>query len=269
VLHSAVGAKRPYRSRLSMALAIVALATVGAASASAELTQSGNLFIRFDGGISPQALPRKALAPIAVRIEGTIKALGGDQPPAARRITIALNGGGRLSAKGLPVCHRRQVDLTSSSEALAACGPALVGAGGLTVRTNLSNQATSLARGEILLFNSVGHGRTEILAHVSVHNPAPVTRVVEFDVHHSSGTYGTVITTKLPDSLTRNIYLKSIFLQLQRRYVFHGERRSYLSADCAAPAGFPGAVFPFARASMSFDDGRTLSSTMTRSCKVR
>ena len=44
--------------------------------------------------------------------------------------------------------------------------------------------------------------------------------------------------------------------------------RSYLSAACDAPAGFPGASFPFAHASMTFADGRTLASTLTRSCRV-
>ena len=51
--------------------------------------------------------------------------------------------------------------------------------------------------------------------------------------------------------------------------LYRGQRRSYLSATCDAPAGFPGATFPFAHASMTFADGRTLSSTLTRSCKVR
>ncbi|HWO15929.1 MAG TPA: hypothetical protein VNM89_04380, partial [Solirubrobacterales bacterium] len=63
---------RPLPGRpLKIALAVTALAAVCAASAFGELVQRGNLFIRFDGGITPNALPRKAPAPIAVRIEGT------------------------------------------------------------------------------------------------------------------------------------------------------------------------------------------------------
>jgi hypothetical protein len=48
---------------------------------------------------------------------------------------------------------------------------------------------------------------------------------------------------------------------------FHGKRRSYLSASCPAPKGFPGAAFPFARASFGFGK-QTLTSTLTRSCRV-
>jgi hypothetical protein len=78
-----------------------------------------------------------------------------------------------------------------------------------------------------------------------------------------------VITGTLPPSVNRNGYLESIFLQLGRRYVYRGRPRAYLSASCPAPSGFSAAIFPFARASISFDDGRTLSSTLIRTCRVR
>jgi len=240
-----------------------------AATASAELTQSGNLFVRFSGGISPRALPRNALAPIAVRIEGTIKTPPGQVPPPLRKIKIALNSSGRLSTSGLPRCRQDQLDAATPSEALAACAPALVGGGGFTAITSFPDQPTYLMHGEILLFNSVVHGHAAILAHIFQKDPAPATRAVVFKIHRSSGTFGTVITGELPEETDNNGYLKSIYLQLQRRYVVHGHPRAYLSASCAAPAGFTEAVFPFARASMSFDDGRTLTSTLNRSCAVR
>ena len=56
---------------------------------------------------------------------------------------------------------------------------------------------------------------------------------------------------------------------LQRRLRCRGHRHSYLSAACATPPDLPGAVFPFARATFAFADGRTLSSTLTRSCTVK
>jgi len=254
--------------RLAIGLATVVLLALGAAFAFGEVTQRGDLFVRFDGGISPLALPRKSLAPIAVRIEGTVRVPAGRRPPAVRRIRIALNRGGRLSTRGLPVCHRRQIDPATPSEALAVCGDALVGAGGLVAKTAFPEQANSILRGEILLFNGVEHGRPAILAHVFQSDPAPIAHIVVFHVRRTAGTFGTVITGQLPPALNRNGYLKSIFLQLERRYAFRGHPRSYLSASCSAPPGFAGATFTFARASMSFDDGRTLSSTLIRSCRV-
>jgi hypothetical protein len=276
------GEQRPLRSggrlsrrllpgrRLSVALAVTALAAVGAASAFGELTQKGNLFVRFDGGISPNALPRKSLAPIAVRIEGTIRTPAGQKPPGLRRIRIALNREGRLSTRGLPVCGRSRIAAATPSEALARCGPALVGSGGIVARTSFKDQpSTYLLRGSLLLFNAVVHGRPAILGHLYQGYPAPITNIIVFDIRHTGGTFGTVISGTLPLSVNRNGYLKSIFLQLQRSYTYRGRPRAYLSASCPAPPGFPGALFPFAHASMSFDDGRALSSTLVRSCKVK
>ena len=257
---------RPLKRALAL---LVAVMLITAASAAAELSQKGELFVHFGGGISPKALPRDTPAPIAVRIEGTIKALSGQQPPALRQIKIALNSAGRLDAKGLPVCQSSQIEFATATEALGACAPALVGAGGIVARTDLPGQPNALIRGEVLLFNGIEGGHPSILAHIFQKKPAPITRVVVFHIGHAGGRFGTVITGRLPAALNSHGYLISIFLQLQRRYAFKGREKAYISASCAAPAGFSAAVFPFAKVSMSFEDGRTLASTMTRSCKVR
>jgi hypothetical protein len=249
-------------------LLLVPLATL-AASASAELTQRGDLFVRFDGGIAPKALPRQVPAPIGVRIEGAVKAPSGGEPPSLRRIRIAINRAGRLDTRGLPLCQRHRIEQATSAEALTACNAALVGAGGIVARTSLPEQPAATARADMLLFNGREHGRPAILAHVYQTQPTPLTQIVVFEIRHQEGTFGTVITGQLPPELNRNGHLRAIFLQLERRYVSRGHPRSYLSAACSAPAGFTVATFPFARASMAFDDGRVLSSTLVRSCRVK
>jgi hypothetical protein len=256
------------RVRLALALASLLLLGPAAGSASAELTQKGNLFVRFDGGITPVALPRSTPAPISVRIEGRIRVPDEQEPPALREISIALNKGGRLDTTGLPVCRRSQVELAEPAVALAACGPALVGSGGIVGRTELPGQERAQVRADVLLFNAAIGARRAILAHVYQKRPPAIYNIV-FSIKHTAGTFGTVITGRLPTSVNRSGYLESIFLQLERRYSYRGRQRSYLSASCAAPAGTSLAVFPFARASMSFDDGRTLSATMVRSCRVK
>jgi hypothetical protein len=54
------------RRRFAAFLAVLALALTAVSTANAELTQRGDLFVRFGGGISPRALPRHSFAPIAV-----------------------------------------------------------------------------------------------------------------------------------------------------------------------------------------------------------
>ncbi len=248
--------------------AVVALLSL-TALADAELTQKGNLLVRFNGGVTPRVLPRHSLVPVSVRVDATIRVPPGHSPPPLRHIEIALNKGGRLTTAGLPVCRRGKIDSATTAGALQACQSALVGAGGIVGRTAIADQKTFVLRGDLLLFNSRDHGRQAILAHVYQSKPAPISRVIVFRIRHPRGVYGTVLSADVPYSLNHNGYVKSIFLQFQRRYTYRGRHLSYLSASCPAPPGFPRTTFRFARASMSFADGRTLSSTLIRTCKAK
>jgi hypothetical protein len=239
-----------------------------AAPAGAELVEHGDLFVNFKGGLEPSALPRDSLAPIGVHIAGTVKTLSDDRPPALRRISIALNRGGVLNATGLPLCRRRQLEAASSRTALAECGDALVGEGTYRANTAFPEQGSFPSDGKILAFNAIVDGRPAILAHIFGTEPVSSTRIVVFYIRRMAGAYGTELSGELPASVNRYGYVKRITLSLFRRYVYRGRQRSYLSAACPAPAGFPGASFPFARTSMAFADGRTLASTLTRNCRV-
>ncbi len=248
--------------------AAVAMLGLAAPATHAELTERGDLFVTFKGGIDPKALPRTHLAPIAVSVAGRIKTLSGKRPPSLRRITIGLNKGGVLNSYGLPACHYGDLRAASPKQAMAACGRARVGGGTYSAKTAFPEQETFPSSGRIMAFNAVYKGHRAILAHIYGGNPVPITRIVVFHIRHDSGTFGTILTGYLPDSLNHYGYVVGIYLKLFRRYVYRGQRRSYISAACAAPAGFDLASFPFARASMRFADGRNLASTLTRSCRV-
>jgi hypothetical protein len=235
----------------------------------AELTQRGDLFVSFSGGIAPTALPRHSRAPISVRVAGVVRTLSGERPPALRQIKIAINQDGHLDTRGLPVCQMRQVEASSNAQALAICGAALVGGGHYLAETAFPEQGAFPTQGRILAFNSIVEGHRAILAHIYGVDPIPISRIIVFHIQHVHGAYGTLLTGALPATINHYGYVKRLSLSLHRNYTYRGQRRSYISASCPAPAGFPGAVFPFAHASMSFADGRTLASTLTRSCKVK
>lgn len=252
---------------LVLAAALLVLAT--APFAHAELVARGDLFVKFKGGLTPTALPRDSLAPIGVSVDGTVRTLSGDRPPALRQISIELNHGGVLDSRGLPVCRYNELVSTPDSQALANCRDALVGNGSYLADTAFPEQLAFPSNGHILAFNSIVGGKPAILAHIYGTDPVAITRIITFHIRHTAGAYGTILTGSLPPTLNRYGYIRHIYLNLHRRYSFRGQAHSYISAACPAPPGFPGAVFPFARASMSFADGRTLSSALTRSCKVR
>lgn len=255
--------------RIGVLVTAIAVLAVSASLAQAELTARGDLFVKFSGGITPDALPRDARAPISIQVTGTVRTLSGERPPALRGISIAINQGGKLDARGLPVCRQREIEPSSTQEALARCGPALVGGGSYDADVAFPEQSAFPSHGRVLAFNAVINGKRAILAHVYGANPIPITHIIVFHIEETSGTYGTILTGSLPASTNRWGYLRRISLSLHRNFTYKGQPRSYLSAACDAPAGFPGATFPFAHASMRFADDRTLSSVLTRSCRVR
>jgi hypothetical protein len=260
----------PLRGKKRIALALAAFVCLFVTSlASAELVERGDLFVKFQGGIAPTALPRHADAPISVRVDGTVRSLSKERPPALRYITIAINRGGRIDTRGLPLCRRSQIEAASSAQALATCGPALVGQGRFAGAVTFPEQTAFPLQGKILAFNARADGGRAILAHVYGDDPFPNTRILTFRIRKTQGTYGTVFNASLPASINRYGYLKRIVLNLRREFVHRGRTRSYLSAACAAPAGTRIGIFPFVRVSMTFADGRKLASTLIRTCSVR
>lgn len=248
---------------------IVALGAATVSLARAELSASGNLFITFNGDIEPETLPRDERAPVTVSISGQVRTLSGEKPPSLRELTIGINRDGHLETRGLPVCRQAQIAHASTKEALEVCGGALVGEGRYKARLAFPEQAQTPSQGKILAFNGKIGGQAAIIGHVYGDDPVPNIGIIPFKISHPGGTFGTVLAGSVPESLSRWGYLKRISLSLHRNYTYKGKRLSYLSAPCSAPRDFQKASFEFAFAEMVFDDGRTLSSKLTRTCKVK
>jgi hypothetical protein len=119
-----------------------------------------------------------------------------------------------------------------------------------------------------MMIGSRRAARHVIFAHIYGTVPLPQSSVLAFALSRTGGTYRTTLTAELPRVAADWGYVSGVSLSLKRTFIYRGRTRSFLSADCPAPAGFPGATFAFAKASFGFEDGRTLSSTLTRSCGV-
>lgn len=260
-----MGLHRP----LAVAL-VVALIAAGAAAAQPVLQQEGNVMVSFDGGISPHALPRGEPAPVAVSIDSTFESVDGtDPPPQLRKISIGINRAGKLFNRGLPTCRVREIQPTTIAAARRICGGAIVGSGHVQVRVRLANQEPFTFKGPMLVFNATpSGGHRRILAQVYGTKP-PSAFVLSFKIVKQKGKFGTVIKTGLPKSAQKWAYVTHFDMRLQRRYTYEGKRYSFVSAACAAPAGFPGAVFSFARGTFTFAEGERVTSTLIRDCSVR
>ena len=252
-----------------LALALVlATGLALAIPASAEVSQQGNLITTFEGSLAPKTLPRDNPVPVAVRVAGDFKTTKGAKLPQLRTISVAINKAGHLYDKGLPICHVQTIEPATEAEAQKLCHRSIVGTGHVSVQVHIEHQASFAVKAKLLAFNGpTEHGRKLILAQVYAKDP-PGAFVLTFRLHHRPGLFGTVMSTQLPPSAQGWAYLSHFDMTLDRQYRYRGEGRSYVSAACAAPAGFPGAVFPLAKASYGFANGQKLRTTVVRSCKV-
>jgi hypothetical protein len=250
--------------------AALALLLGCAAGALAEVEQSGNLIVSFNGGISPQALPRSEPAPVGVTIDSGFKtADGSEPPPQLRQISIGINRNGRIFDRGLPTCRVRRIQPATIAAARRICGGAIVGKGHVEVRVELANQPPFTFKGPLLVFNAKhADGHRRLLAQVYGTKP-PSAFVLTFNVLEAKGAFGTVIKTTLPKAARQWAYVTHFDMRLRRVYTYRGERHSFINAACEAPAGFPGAVYQFARGTFKFAEGQTVTDELVRNCKVR
>ena len=239
------------------------------ALAQAEVVREGNLQGSFNGAISPQRLPRTQLAPVNVAMGGKITTTDRTVPPKLEQITLAINSHGVLQDKGLATCSLAKLELghlPAGPKELRRCPgrprqrhlPGLAArAGGLCLQrqpARLQRQAPWQARG-------LGPGRLR-------RPPAPHLRdrlrsqEDQGHLRHRAGRHPPPIASEYG-------YISSFSLSLGRTYESHGKQLSFASASCPAPKGFPGASFPFVKASYAFADGRDLEATLNRDCKVR
>ncbi len=243
---------------------------LGAGFARGESKVEDGLRLSFDARFAPHSLPRDRDVPVRIDVSGAIRSIDGSRPPQLRRISIAVNRYGRMSTRGLPRCARGRLETTSSKVALRRCGSALVGRGRFGANVEFPSVAPFPVEGRMLAFNGRAGGRRAIFLHIYGTNPVEATIVLTFRVRHPRrGRYGTVLTTKIPRLASDLGYVTNVSLTFARRYSFRGERRSFINARCAAPSGFPGAIFSFAKGTFDFAGGKRVTTTIVRDCLVR
>jgi hypothetical protein len=257
-----------FRRKGAVVMAAVLCAGV-ATLAQADVIQRGNARVKFDGELLPRTLPRKGSAPVQVSVGAKITGVAGKPAPQLRSIEIAINRNGHLNTAGLPVCSLEQIQPSSTEDALRACGDSLVGVGYFSAKVLVKGQTQFPSEGKMYAFNARIDGRPAILGHVYGLKPVPTSFTIPFEIRSTKGTYGLVLTTNFPGVTSENGYVTGLSLKLGRQFSNGGEQQAYLSAGCPAPKGVSKALFPFARANFKFTGGKTIDSTLTRTCKAR
>jgi hypothetical protein len=255
--------------RLPIVAVLIAVGALVPSPTGAKVQQEG-LRVTFDASIAPKTLPRNRPAPITVQLGGSIATVDGSRPPALQELSIAVNRAGKLSTKGLPTCTASALQQTTTEAALAACRGALVGHGTFGASVDFPDAPQIPAKGKVLVFNARVKGHPGMLLHLYGSSPVRAAFVLPFEVSRvRRGEFGTVLSTRIPTLASGLGYITELQLTIGRRYEFDGKRRSFLSANCAAPAGFTVGVFDPARATFSFSDGRKVVDGPSRVCRVR
>ena len=255
--------------RLAIAAVLLACLPAGVAAAR-QFVQQGTLRVAFEAKLLPDTLPRERNAPVTVHLAGAIRTTDGSTPPQLREISIAMNRAGVVSAKGLPSCQAPELQQTSTEAALRICRKALVGRGHFAANVDFVGAPVFPARGTVLVFNSSTRNRAGLLLHLYGSSPVRAAFVLPFRItRKSTGKFGTVFTTHIPRLASDKGYVTDIDLSIGRTYRYQGAQHSFISASCAAPAGFTTVPYELAKATFAFAGGQKLTSRLPGDCKVR
>jgi hypothetical protein len=245
------------------------LAVWAAAPAAGERIQRGDLIVSLRGRISPLQLSRHDADPVHLQIGGGLQTADGSLLPRVGRVEIGLPTKGVVSTRGLPTCTVRRLRNATSDGALAACRQALLGRGSVEADVVLPDQGPFRIHARLLVFNGPRkEGHRLLLLHGYTHRP-PTTVVLPFKLERHRGRFGLTIGADLPAALGPWPHLARFQMDLGRRYVYRGRRRSFLSASCPIPPRFTAGFFSLARITYTLAGGRRVSAAITRGCRGR
>jgi len=232
------------------------LAAVTAALLVLTAAASGQIIQTFGVKVSP----RVASKPITLRVNETTKEDAAPQPPPMTRQVIYLQRGGKFNGRRFRHCRLSKLR-KKGPKGCPKSSRIGTGRGTGSAKPILGNVSAKLT-----LFNGTrSHGRDRIF--VFVFPDIGPTFVVVGTVKKRKGRYGLILSAKLPQALISWGRVTGLAMKMRRVYGYRGKRRSFISAGCPAPKGFPGALFTLARTSFRFE-GVKLDQTLTEHCGV-
>lgn len=194
------GRRGGYLAVVSAVVALAGLTLVSSVFAKPEKVIVGNLEVEYDGGFSPQALPKSKMTPITFFLWSKIRTVDGKHPPAIKEFKLEGDKNVEVNVKGVPTCTSGKLQAQTTAGARKACGPAIVGSGTTEVEVEFSEQPPIDVKSELLAFNGgVKGGVTTLYIHAYL--TAPVTAAIVTTVkikNVKKGRYGTESIATVP-----------------------------------------------------------------------
>ncbi len=238
-----------------------ALSLAAIASAATSTITVGNLVVKIKTSVSPKALPKKDLAPIAFNLGVNVSTKDGTHPPATVTFQGDVDKNSAINAKGLPACQQGQLEAQTTATAKAVCKEALVGQGFAEAEVEFPESAPFDAKGPLLVFNGgQSGGKTLILIHVYANVPTPTAFVTRVNVTEvNNGKYGLKFDSRIPVVAGGAGSLTEFSVKLRKMFTYRGKQQSYLLAKC--PLGRL-----FGQGTLTFTDGTRLKGTAALPC---
>jgi hypothetical protein len=225
------------RKNLLAALALSAALALGGAAiavASSTTVRAGNLILTFGSSVSPKKLPKKRLAPIALRIFGKGRTSDGSHPSALRQVVVDIDKNGVVNAKGLPTCGRGQLEARDTKAAKRICRTSIVGNGKVDVEIAFPEQRPIIVHSPLTLFNGGTRGRkTTLFIHSFITVPVPAAIVTTVTVKRiRKGRFGNHAVARIPVVAGGSGSVLKFNFKIKRIFKYRGRKQSYLRARC-------------------------------------
>ncbi len=253
---------------LAGAVSIVAVISLIAAGASAVTVHAGNLLIKISGHTSPRALPKDRKAPVSFTGSASLATSDGTHIPAALGTRLLVDKHIGLDTTGLPTCSLGEIQARTPSQAMDACGDALIGKGTSTAQVQFPESGAFEATGPLLAFNGPssggggygGGGYNEQLYYVYAKVPVPTALIAVGKVTKASGKYGYSITITIPEIAGGAGSFSAADFTIDRKWTYKGKKYSFLNAECA------NGHFD-AQVEIAFGNGSSLKGNVVNACR--
>lgn len=224
----------------------------------------GRAEVAMDADFNPTKLPKKKLAPVHFRLDGTISMSDGSNPPPLRELVLEIDRNAGLGAQGLPVCGLGKIKTATTAQAEKACHPALVGKGKTNVEVAYSEQSPLLPWSTLLAFyGGVKDGKPTVYIHSYLVAPVSAPLVMTARVSKiSKGRFGTKLAISVPPIAKGSGFVRKFQLELFRRFAYRHKKQSFLKARC-----LDGKLQ--ARATWSFSEGPLVAGISQLPCTAK
>ncbi len=225
---------------------------------------AGDLVLTFNGGFTPEALPKSKPAGIKLNISGKIKTRSGAHPPALKEFVLETDKNGSINAKGLATCTAGKLQAQDTKNAEKICPDSIVGKGTTNVQIAFAEQAPIPVTSKLIAFNGgVSGGTTTVFIHAYITVPTPAAIVTTVKVKKiRNGRYGVKSVASVPVIAGGSGSVTGFSLAIQRSFNYRGKKQNYLLLKCT-----DGKIL--AKGTAVFRDGTRATGGVVRTCRPK